>query len=71
MIIALTVVYDDGDFGVHYAAAKTLAQAQQWCESRKSTLKKQGLQCSSAVLNTDHIQWVDECNVDEPGVAGG
>lgn len=68
MIIALTVVYDDGDFGVHYAAAKTLDQAQRWCESRKSNLRKQGIECSSAVLNTDHLQWVDECNVDEtPG----
>ena len=65
MIIALTVVYDDGDFGVHYAAAKSLEQAQRWCESRKTNLRKQGLACSSAVLNTDHIQWVDECNIDE------
>ena len=70
MIIALTVVYDDGDFGVHYAAAKTLAQAQQWCDSRKATLRKQGVQCSSAVLNTDHIQHIDECNVDETGSPG-
>ena len=68
MIIALTLVYDDGDFGVHYAAAKTLDQAQRWCESRKSNLRKQGIECSSAVFNTDHIQWVEECNVDEaPG----
>jgi len=65
MIIALTVVYDDGDFGVHYAGAKTLAQAQQWCETRKANLKKQGMACSSAVLNTDHIQWIEDCNVDE------
>ena len=68
MIIALTVVYDDGDFGVHYAAAKTLEQAQRWCDSRKASLRKQGVECSSAVLNTDHIQWIEESNVDEmPG----
>ena len=65
MIIALTVLYADGDLGVHYAAAKTLEQAQRWCESRKSNLRRQGIECSSAVLNTDHIQWVEECNVDE------
>ena len=41
MIIALTVLYDDGDLGVHYAAAKTLEQAQRWCESRKSNLRSQ------------------------------
>jgi hypothetical protein len=65
MIIALTVLFDDGQFGVHYAAAKSLQQAQRWCESRKANLAKQGIACSSAVLNTDHIQWVEECNVDE------
>ena len=65
MIIALTVLYDDGDLGVHYAAAKTLEQAQRWCQSRKSNLRAQGIEGSSAVINTDHIQWVDECNVDE------
>ncbi len=65
MIIALTVIFDEGDFAVHYAAAKSLPQAQRWCESRKATLHKQGIACSSAVLNTDHIQWVEECNVDE------
>ena len=50
MIIAMTVLFDDGDFAVHYAAAKTLAQAQTWCESRKANLKKQGMACSSAVI---------------------
>jgi len=65
MIVALTVLFDDGDFAVHYAAAKSLEQAQRWCDSRKSTLRKQGIECSSAVLNTDHIQWVDDCNIDE------
>jgi hypothetical protein len=65
MIIALTVLFDEGQFGVHYAAAKSLQQAQRWCESRKANLQKQGIACSSAVLNTDHIQWVEECNVDE------
>jgi hypothetical protein len=68
MIVALTVLFDDGDFGVHYAAAKSLEQAQKWCEARKAVLGKQGIRCSSAVLNTDHIQWIEECNVDE--VAG-
>ena len=65
MIIALTVLHDDGDFGVHYAAAQTLGQAQQWCEARKAALTKQGIRCASAVINTDHIQWIEECNVDE------
>jgi hypothetical protein len=65
MIIALTVLFDEGQFGVHYAAAKSLQQAQRWCESRKANLGKQGIACSSAVLNTDHLQWVEDCNVDE------
>ena len=65
MIIALTVVHDDGEFAVHYAAAKSLQQAQRWCEMRKDNLRRQGIACSSAVLNTDHIQWIEECNVDE------
>jgi hypothetical protein len=65
MIIALTVVHDDGDFGVHYAAAKTLEQARRWCESRKANLRSQNIECSSAILNTDHIQWVEDCQVDE------
>jgi hypothetical protein len=65
MIVALTVLFDDGDFGVHYAAAKSLPQAQQWCEARKAALGEQGIRCSSAVINTDHIQWIEECNVDE------
>lgn len=65
MIIALTVLFDEGHFGVHYAAAKSLEQAQRWCENRKANLAKQGIACSSAVLNTDHIQWIEECNVDE------
>ncbi len=66
MIIALTVMHDDGDLAVHYAAARSLQQAQHWCESRKANLRRQGVACSSAVLNTDHIQWIEECEVDEP-----
>jgi len=65
MIIAMTVLFDEGDFAVHYAAAKTLEQAHRWAEKRKESLKAQGIACSSAILNTDHIQWVEECNVDE------
>ncbi len=65
MIVALTVLFDDGDFGVHYAAAKSLQQAQNWCAARKAALGKQGIRCSSAVINTDHIQWIEECEVDE------
>ena len=65
MIVALTVLFDDGDFAVHYAAAKSLTQAQTWCQARKAALGKQGIRCSSAVINTDHIQWIEECEVDE------
>jgi hypothetical protein len=66
MIIALSIAYDDGDFAVHYAKADTLEQAQAWCEGRKANLAKQGTPCASAVLNTDHVQSVGDCNVDEP-----
>lgn len=66
MIIALTVAYDDGTFAVHYSAAKTLDAANRWCEDRKINLESQKIPCSSAVLNTDHIHWIEDCNVDEP-----
>jgi hypothetical protein len=65
MIIALSIAYDDGDFAVHYAKADSLSQAQDWCERRKANLQKQGTPCASAVLNTDHVQSVEDCNVDE------
>ena len=66
MIIALSILYDEGTFGVHYAAAKTLDEANRWLAGRKATLQKQGIESSGAVLNTDHIQWIEDCNVDEP-----
>ena len=66
MIIALSVACDDGTFAVHYAAAKSLEQAHGWLERRSANLRAQGTDCASAVLNTDHIQWVDDCNLDEP-----
>ena len=66
MIIAMTVAFDDGTFAVHYSAAKTLESANRWCEDRKANLEQQHLACSSAVFNTDHIHWIEDCNVDEP-----
>jgi hypothetical protein len=65
MIIALSIIYDEGTFGVHYAAARTLDQANRWIAQRKQALDRQGTENASAVLNTDHIQQIDECNVDE------
>jgi hypothetical protein len=65
MIIALSIAYDDGDFAVHYARAKTLEQAQVWCADRKANLQKQGMPCASAVLNTDHLHWAEDCNLGE------
>jgi hypothetical protein len=66
MILALSVAYDEGTFAVHYAAARTLEQAHRWLAGRTANLVAQGTECSSAVLNTDHVQWIDECEVDEP-----
>jgi hypothetical protein len=66
MILALSIAYDDGDFAVHYAKARTLEQAHAWCERRKAELRKQGTPCASAVLNTDHVKGIEDCNVDEP-----
>jgi hypothetical protein len=69
MIIALSIAYDDGDFAVHYAKARTLAQAQRWCEDRKAELRRQGTACASAVLESDHAQWIEDCEMDEPPAA--
>ncbi|HTE04718.1 MAG TPA: hypothetical protein VK824_00880 [Planctomycetota bacterium] len=66
MILAISVACDDGTFAVHYAAAKSLEQAHHWLARRAENLKAQGTDCASAVLNTDHVQWIDECDIDEP-----
>jgi hypothetical protein len=66
MILAISVAHDDGTFAVHYAAAKSLEQAHRWLARRSENLRAQGTECASAVLNTDHVQWIEECNVDEP-----
>jgi hypothetical protein len=66
MILALSVAYDQGTFAVHYAAARSLDQAHRWLARRTADLHAQGTECSSAVLNTDHVQWIDTCEVDEP-----
>ena len=69
MIIALSVAYDDGTFAVHYAGAKTLKQAHDWCEARKDEMRKQGTDCDSAILQTDHIHWIDDCGADDQAEA--
>jgi len=66
MILAVSVAYDEGTFAVHYAAAKSLEQAHLWLARRSANLKAQGTDCASAVLNTDHVQWIKDCDVDEP-----
>ena len=67
MVIALVVSYDDGDFAVHYAKGRTIEEGQCWCNQRKQALKAQGTACASAVLNPDHVQWIEDCNEGEAG----